>query len=842
MTARAVPPAGAHGDDALRVAAALGLQPEDVLDLATSMNPVAPDLRLIVAAAADSVRRYPDTTAATAVLAAALGAEPAEVLLTNGGSEAIALVAAELGRGRVDEPDFSLYRRHLSEVAPDAPRWRSNPHNPTGRLASAGEQAQVWDEAFYPLATGSWTRGDARTGSVALGSLTKLFACPGLRLGYVLSEDTDLIGRLAHRQPRWSVGSVALAVIPRMLELSDLSHWAKRIAGLRADLVAVLAEAGFAAAPSDANFVLVEAAPGLRDRLAREGVVVRDCTSFGMPDAVRIAVPPASGLEQLAVVLGVTTPSGARAKPTATGRAASPTAPTAPELTGALMVCGTASDVGKSQIVTGLCRLLARRGVRVAPFKAQNMSLNSFATPSGHEIGRAQGIQAIAAGVDPEVSMNPILLKPTGERRSQVVVMGRPTAELDAAAYQAIKRDVLLPVVLDALADLRDRYDVVICEGAGSPAEINLLDGDIANLSLANAAGIPAVLVGDIERGGVFASLFGTMALLPGELSRWVGGSIVNKFRGDVSLLSPGLDELERRTGVPCLGVLPYVKGLSLDAEDSLGLAAAIGGGIPGESNGATSSGSCIDVAAIALPHLANFTDLDALALEPSVTVRMVSTAAELGDPDLIIIPGSKTTVADLEWLRTTALGPAITALARAERGPTVLGICAGYQMLGDTIVDGVESPTHRVEGLGLLGVRTEFEADKLARPRRGRALGEEVTGYEIHQGRPVPTDASTQRFASLDDTFGADAEGVSTDGGRVAGTNLHGLFESDRFRHAYLAAVAERGGKAWQPSGVSFARARAAQIDRLADLIEEYLDVETILALIATATPGPAR
>jgi adenosylcobyric acid synthase len=497
------------------------------------------------------------------------------------------------------------------------------------------------------------------------------------------------------------------------------------------------------------------------------------------------------------------------------------------------MVCGTASDVGKSRIVTGLCRLLVRRGVRVAPFKAQNMSLNSFATPSGHEIGRAQGIQAIAARAEPEAAMNPILLKPTGERRSQVVVMGRPTGELDAVAYQSIKREQLLPVVLEAFESLRARYDVVICEGAGSPTEINLLDGDIANLALAEATGTPAILVGDIERGGVFAALYGTITLLPEHLRAWVRASVINKFRGDASLLAPGLEQLERRTGVPSIGVLPYVPGLSLDAEDSLGLAAALGEAAGDES--------ALDVAAIALPHLANFTDLDALALEPSVRLRMVASPSELGDPDLLIIPGSKTTVADLAWLRETNLALAITRLAAGPRGGTILGICAGYQMLGEEIVDDLESGSGQVRALGVLAVRTGFEAEKLTRPRCGRALGEEVSGYEIHHGRTAVT-AEAEPFAALDDEFGSHSEGISIDGGRISGTNLHGLFESDGFRRGFLTAVATRRHKAWRPGAVQFADARETQINRLADLIEEHLDVEAILGLIGTASRGSRR
>jgi adenosylcobyric acid synthase len=866
MTEVSVPPPGPHGDDARRAAAALGLPQADILDLATSLNPVASDARLVVAGELGSLRNYPDAAAATGALGEAMGVAPEHLLLTNGGSEAIALVAGELGAGWVDEPDFSLYRRHLSAVLPGAPRWRSNPHNPSGRLAPAGEQAAVWDEAFYPLSTGEWTRGDARHGSVVIGSLTKLFACPGLRLGYVLSEDAELLQRLANRQPRWSVGSLGLAAVPRLLETADLIAWSKQIATLRAQLVDILESTGLQAEPSDANFVLVRSAAGLRDRLARHGIVVRDCTSFGMPGVVRIAVPSPDGLARLEAALRGRNVGDTARPPTATRLASSPVDATAPSaaapsataasaaapsatapsaaaagprlrpsrLRGALMVCGTASDVGKSQIVTGLCRLLARSGVSVAPFKAQNMSLNSFATASGHEIGRAQGVQALAARTAPEVAMNPILLKPTGERRSQVVVMGRPVAELDAADYQGLKRDVLWPVVIDAYEDLRERFDVVVCEGAGSPAEINLLDGDIANLTLAAATGMSALLVGDIERGGVFAALYGTMTLLPAELSSRIGGFVINKFRGDASLLTPGLEELERRTGVPTLGVLPFVHGLSLDAEDSLGLAAAIAGSAGrGTSTGAVT----LDVVAVALPHLANFTDLDALALEPDVALRMASSPSELGDPDVVLLLGSKTTVADLEWLRSSGLAASLAGFAADPDGPTVVGICAGYQMLGSEIVDEFESRQGQVEGLGILSVRTGFTAEKLARPRHGTALGETVTGYEIRQGRPVVTDGS-EPLAVLEDSFGNEPEGVWLDDGRLAGTNLHGLFESDGFRHSFLARVARRRGKPFAQSPVRFAEEREAQIDRLADLIADHLDVGAILDLIAAA-PG---
>src|SRR5256714_2995567 len=288
------------------------------------------------------------------------------------------------------------------------------------------------------------------------------------------------------------------------------------------------------------------------------------------------------------------------------------------------MVCGTASDVGKSAVVAGLCRLLARRGVRVAPFKAQNMALNSYVTRDGHEIGRAQGVQALAAGVEPEVAMNPILLKPTGERTSQVVVMGEPVAHLTAAEYHALKPE-LLALVLDALHDLRERFDVVVCEGAGSPAEINLLDHDIVNLRVAAATGIPAMVVGDIDRGGVFAALYGTVTLLPDELRPLVQGFVVNKLRGDPALLFDATADLERRCGVPTLGVLPYVHDVALDAEDSL----ALSGRRP--SAGGPALADAIDVAVVRLPRISNFTDTDALAVEPGVGVRFVDHPHQVG-------------------------------------------------------------------------------------------------------------------------------------------------------------------------------------------------------------------
>ncbi|HYD11150.1 MAG TPA: cobyric acid synthase [Acidimicrobiales bacterium] len=448
-----------------------------------------------------------------------------------------------------------------------------------------------------------------------------------------------------------------------------------------------------------------------------------------------------------------------------------------------LLVAGATSDAGKSLVVAGLCRLLARRGVSVAPFKAQNMSLNSAVTADGAEIGRAQAFQALCAGVEPTAEMNPILLKPTGPRRSQVVVLGRAVRDVDAGEYGSVA-PTLWPVVLDSLSSLRSSFDVVVCEGAGGAAEVNLLERDVVNLPLAARAGMPAIVVGDIERGGVFASLYGTWALVPPALQATIRGFVINRLRGDPALLGDGCATLTARTGgVPVLGVLPHVDGLQVDDEDSLALHA-----------GWATSGDRYDVAVVRFPHVSNVTDLDPLRAEPGVSVRLVTSPADLASPDLVVLPGTKATVADLAWLRSSGLVEAIAA-SRAR----VLGICGGYQMMGRWIDDPVESGAGRVDGLGWLDVTTTFEPEKVLRRR--------AWGYEIHHGRVADDSASFVR-----------------DEGRCLGTTVHGLFDDDAFRHSFLG---------WA-SGVVYADVRAAQADALADLLEQHLDVDATLSLLS--------
>lgn len=491
-------------------------------------------------------------------------------------------------------------------------------------------------------------------------------------------------------------------------------------------------------------------------------------------------------------------------------------------LRGALLVAGTTSDAGKSVLVAGLCRMLARRGVRVAPFKAQNMSNNSVVTLDGGEIGRAQALQARACGLEPSVRFNPVLLKPGSDRTSQLVVRGKAMTTVGARDYMQ-HRAWLRGVVAEDLASLRDDFDVVICEGAGSPAEINLRATDLANMGLAEAASIPVIVVGDIDRGGVLAHLFGTVAVLSPSDQALIVGFVINKFRGDVGLLEPGLEQLRELTGRRTLGVIPFADDLWLDAEDSLGVTGNAPVGRPGQPVGS----AWLTVAAVRLPRISNSTDVEALACEPGVAVSWVTDPARIRDADLVVIPGSKSTVSDLAWLRSTGLADEI--IARAGRGQAVLGICGGYQMLGKSIVDDVESGSGTVPGLGLLDLDIEFASDKVLAQVDGHYDGIPVSGYEIHHGRVV-------RNNDLPLLRAADGSPEGSVRGSVRGTHWHGLLESDAYRRTFLTDIAGAGFVVAPDTSV--AAVREQQLDLLADLVEKFLDQDALEELIGGGVP----
>lgn len=468
----------------------------------------------------------------------------------------------------------------------------------------------------------------------------------------------------------------------------------------------------------------------------------------------------------------------------------------------AALIAGCTSDAGKSVLVAGMCRLLARRGVRVAPFKAQNMSNNCAVTLDGGEIGRAQALQALACGLEPDVSFNPVLLKPGSDHTSQVVVKGKADGHVSALTYRS-RRKALRGVVAEALEELRGQFDVVLCEGAGSPAEVNLRESDIANMGLAELADLPVVVAGDIDRGGVLAHFVGTHAILSPEDRARITGFIVNKFRGDVSLLTPGLDVVRKYTGVPVLGVVPFIPGLWIDAEDSLG---TVAGASVGPANAPLGTAT-LSVAAIRLPRVSNATDIEALACEPGVHVQWTVDPSVVARADLVVLPGTKSTVADLKWLRERGLDDVLEN--RAARGLPLIGICGGFQMLCGTIADLVESAAGTVNGLGVFDTDIEFAGTKTL-------VSHPDGSYEVHNGQVVRS--SEHPFITEPE------EGARR--GMVMGTHRHGYLENDQARRELLMEVAVAVGRDGfeVSSTTSFAAERLRQVDMLADAVEEYL------------------
>ena len=502
-----------------------------------------------------------------------------------------------------------------------------------------------------------------------------------------------------------------------------------------------------------------------------------------------------------------------------------------------LMIQGTGSFVGKSIIVAGLCRLLKQDGFQVAPFKAQNMALNSFITPEGGEMGRAQVVQAEAAGLDPHVDMNPILLKPSTDIGAQVIIQGKVFGNMNAGEYHHFKKKARA-AVLESYGRLSQRYAVIMIEGAGSPAEINLREGDIANMGIAEAVDAPVLLVGDIDKGGVFASLVGTLELLNVEEGRRIKGFIINKFRGDLNLLLPGLDFLEKKTGVPVLGVIPYLKDLYLPEEDGVALEKTY-----------SRHEEQVNIAVLYLPHISNFTDFDPLEHEPDVKLRYVRPGERIGDADVVILPGSKNTIEDFRFLKIEGYAEEILRLHRS--GKMIIGICGGYQMLGRAIRDplSMETSWGEVEGLGLLDVETVIEKEKMtfqvkAVPLNSPMASQEeiLRGYEIHMGDTQRGEAHPPAFKIIE-RLGQKVEvedgAISTDG-RVWGTYLHGLFDNDGFRRCFIDSLRKNKGllSGNRLGGFDYKAFKEQEYDRLAAVLRKELDMARIYRIIGISPP----
>jgi cobyric acid synthase CobQ/L-threonine-O-3-phosphate decarboxylase len=847
-----------HGGNLRALAERAGCAPEDILDFSASINPLGPPewLREELSRAVSGLAHYPDPDCVELVRSACarFGVDAAEVVCGNGSTEALFALLRALGpeRALIPVPAYTDYARaslaagvEVAEFAMDESSgfawdfealsravkpgdavFLGRPNNPTGAgfsrrafldLAAAHPRATfIVDEAFIDFTARRSIAPERPDNAVVLYSLTKMFSVPGLRVGLGFAEP-GAAARIRGEIPPWSVSSLAQAAGARALtDAGFVQASRRRLRGAAAKLARDLRALGAEVLPSEANFMLFRFegrdAAGLADELLlRRRIAVRACGDFGGlgPEWLRVAVRTgeenAGLVEALAEALGAPEPRVRKKRRTP-----------------AIMVQGAGSNAGKSVIAAALCRILLQDGLSPAPFKSQNMSLNSFVTRDGREMGRAQAVQAAACRLAPDSRMNPVLLKPGSDTGSQVIVMGRPVGRMNVAEYLAYKPEAWKAAAA-AYDELAAEYGVMVLEGAGSPAEINLKSHDIVNMRMAGYAGARVLLAADIDRGGVFAQFAGTMELLSERERGMVGGYVINRFRGDETLLAPALAAIARRTGTPFLGVLPYVEDLGLPEEDSV----SFKDGFPDGSG----EGAAIDVALIDLPRISNFTDMDALRAEPDVRVRVVRRAADLDPadpPDALVIPGSRSVAHDLDRLRQEGLDERIAALAGKSE---IVGLCGGYQMLGTRILDpgGLESDRGSVPGLGLLPIESELAAGKtLAQAEAAHVpTGEAVRGYEIHHGVTRAHAGAVPVLTSPDGRV----IGHANEDGLVWGTYLHGVFDAGGFRRAFVNRLRRRKGLVEIAEPAAFDL--DAALDRLAALVRERLDMERIYGLI---------
>ena len=490
-----------------------------------------------------------------------------------------------------------------------------------------------------------------------------------------------------------------------------------------------------------------------------------------------------------------------------------------------LMIQGTASDAGKSLIAAGLCRILKQDGYTVVPFKSQNMALNSFITKKGFEMGRAQVVQAEAAGIDPDVRMNPVLLKPTSDRKSQVVFMGKVLKDMDAVDYHEFKQE-LLPKIKEVYQELDQEYDAIILEGAGSPAEINLNERDIVNMGMARLVDAPVILVADIDKGGVFASIYGTIELMPEEDRKRIKGVLINKFRGDVALLQSGIDMIEELTQVPVLGVVPYAD-IDIDSEDSVALSSK-GRSFNQEKD--------LDVAIITLKRISNFTDFHSLEIQPDVSVRYVMPGDAIGNPDLLILPGSKNTIEDMQVLQDSGIVDQIRQCA--DQGIRIFGICGGFQLLGKKISDPnhVESELDEIEGLGLLDIATQMQGTKRTTQVQAEHEGQILEGYEIHMGETEISDSLTpfSRIILQNGEETSRYDGAVSPDKRIQGTYLHGVFDNSQWTRDYLNQIRiEKGLEPIIDQAIDLKEFKDLQYDKLAAVVRDAVDMKKIYQIM---------
>jgi cobyric acid synthase CobQ/L-threonine-O-3-phosphate decarboxylase len=847
-----------HGGNLRQLSAEAGMPSEQLFDFSANLNPLGPPewLRAKISAHVSDLVHYPDPDCSELleVLAEYNQVSPDNLLVGNGATELLYLLpraldfkcalipvpsyadyedAARLARIEIEvlqldaASDFEIDFDRIAEfLKPDQLVLLGQPNNPTGRLYDVGrlrELAKAFprttfliDESFIAFVKkGHSLRHKRPANVIVVESMTKAYAIPGLRLGYLIA-DAEIVTRLRRLMPDWTVNTLAQRVGCRALADHEYRRESRDfVARQRLALFKELTDIpGLKVFPGDANFLLLrlEAARMTAEELAKcmlaKGIAIRVCDNFkGLDQSYfRVAVRSSSEQDRLCRALQ---------ELLAPDRTVAPS-----KKTPAIMFQGTGSNAGKSVLTAAMCRILHQDGYEVAPFKAQNMSLNSFVTRQGAEMGRAQVVQAQACRLEPDVRMNPVLLKPNSDTGSQVVLNGKVCGNMHFRDY-ADRRQTMFETVMESYDALAAEHDVMVLEGAGSPAEINLKARDIVNMNMARYADAPVLLVGDIDRGGVFASFVGTMELLSEAERDRIAGFVINRFRGDQSFLTTALEHTLHHTGKPVFGVVPYLKQLGLPEEDSVSFKSR------GFQQSSTSM-DVVDVAVVDLPHISNFTDFDALSIEPDVSLRVVRRANELGKPDALILPGSKNVLGDLAWLQDSGLATDILQVAESD-ATHIIGICGGLQILGEQISDphGIESDTRTRKGLALLPIETTLAAGKTTVQMRTSHLpsGHELVGYEIHHGH---TKALSDDLQTVIRNHEGEMIGGSVRDNRIWGTYLHGVFDGDEFRRWFIDRLRLKRG--WNAQGrVMACYDLEPAIDRLADTVRQALDIKAI-------------
>lgn len=850
-----------HGGNLMKLALAAGKPIEDILDFSANINPLgAPEwLRPLISRQIGSLVHYPDPqcTELRGAIAEKFNISLDEVIAGNGSTEILYLLprvlhasraiipvpsyldytsAAELGGMQVEKMPLAEEEEFVLNLPKLAQKLRGGeivivgrPNNPTGFFFNDNDFRKlaldypdtifVVDESFINFIEGAKSLiTDRPSNVIVLFSLTKFYAIPGIRLGFAVA-DRRIIDELYRIMPPWSVNTIAQAVGTAAVKDTAYASESKKIVleerqWLQNELSKM---PGLKVYPGSANFLLVKLnnndknAPQLAQKMLSDGIAIRVCDNFAGLDerffrvAVRTREENIRLCSALARSLGEVSRVSARKK------------------TKCLMVQGTGSNAGKSIIVAALCRILLQDGLRIAPFKAQNMSLNSYVTRDGGEMGRAQVVQAQASKIDPDVRMNPVLLKPNSDMGSQIIIRGKPVGNMDFQEYIDFKTRPFEAAKED-FESLAAEYDAVIMEGAGSPAEINLKKNDIVNMNMALYAKAPVLLVGDIDRGGVYASFIGTMEVLTEAERNLVAGFLVNRFRGQKKFLDAAHKYVLEHTGRPVLGVVPYLNNLGLPEEDSVsfkeGLIKDI---VPDRDH--------VVIAVIDLPHISNFTDFDALNIEPDVRLRIVKNPADLGEPDAVILPGSKNVMGDLTFLKETGMDKRILDLA-AKKKTEIVGVCGGFQILGNQIEDpyGIESPDKAtLKALGLLSVSTYLSQDKTLKRIEAKHLlsGKPLTGYEIHHGL-----TAGDNLISVVEGEDGKIIGLGRADGNIWGTYLHGVFDADGFRRWFIDRLRVKRGLSACGEICAVYDLEPA-FERLAAVVRENIDMTVIYKIL---------